>query len=532
MVLRHKNNPGKRILPFVLLLGFAIILLISISYRPDGEPPSKPIPSGLLTPPFNKPVKFIRFQPVDKIKPIPHTPIPQHPFMASNPGSNMHNDASMSDAYESGGPIGLNTQIHSRSQGFGGYGTVAFDHSGRLVAVFSNARRFQLELMDALTLDELASYDLPPRPWYYLAQGIMPWEYIGAGMYFFLDNQDRAVIPTTKNTVQVIQVPEPTGEQTFQLVREYDLSGYVVDLPLPQEDSVAWILPDWDGEYYWFATTNGMVGTVEVDNGKVVTKQLHGEIIENSFAVGPDGVFIVSDKALYNFRQEGDGNIETAWRTSYDPGSARKPGVITRGSGTSVTLLGGEEGIVAITDNAEPRIHLLFIERSEGAVICSLPLFEENRSATDITVIGFELNSASSSNKKTYSTIVENNWGHNNFPFANPEPGITRVDLVRHEDGSYQCNEVWTSEETNIGVFKFSLGNGLLYVYFRDASPIFTNWYFTAIDYFTGETVFKQHTGSGLGFNNWAGAIFLHPEKGIAYSTTIFGLVMMQDKEP
>jgi hypothetical protein len=518
----------------VLLPGVVILFLFLIlsNYRSDKYPTVKPIPGWLLPPLFNRPAEYIRYQLVSDLKPIPHQPIPQHPFMASNPGNNMHNDASMSDAYEASGPLGLNTRIISRSQGFGGYGTVAFDHAGRLVAVYSNARQFQLELMDPTTLEELASYDLPPRPWYYLAQGVMPWEYIGAGMYFYLDNLDRAVVPTTRNTVQVIQVPEPGSQEGFQLEREYDLSSHVVNLPQPQEDSVAWVLPDWGGKYFWFATTHGMVGTLSVETGQVVEKHLDGEIIENSFAVGSDGVFIISDQALYNFRLGGNGNIDTIWRTPYDPGSAKKPGVITRGSGTSVTLLGGENGMVAITDNAEPRIHLLFIERSDGSVACSLPLFEENRSATDITVIGFELADLSNEEANRYSAIVENNWGHSNFPFAHPEPGITRVDLVRQEDGFYECNEVWTSEETNIGVFKLSLGNGLLYVYFRDKSPVFTNWYFTAIDFYTGETVFKQPSGSGMGFNNWAGAIFLHPEKGIAYSTTIFGLVMMQDSVP
>jgi hypothetical protein len=35
----------------------------------------------------------------------------------------------------------------------------------------------------------------------------------------------------------------------------------------------------------------------------------------------------------------------------------------------------------------------------------------------------------------------------------------------------------------------------------------------------------------GLGYNNWAGSLFLHPD-GMAYSTTIFGMVMMRDTIP
>ena len=108
----------------------------------------------------------------------------------------------------------------------------------------------------------------------------MPWEYIGAGMYFYLDNQDRAIVPTTENSVQVIQIPEPGSKDEFKLVREYDLSAHIVPLSWPHEDSVAWVLPDWSGAYYWFATTAGMVGNIHVHSGEVNTFQLDGEIIE------------------------------------------------------------------------------------------------------------------------------------------------------------------------------------------------------------------------------------------------------------
>lgn len=476
--------------------------------------------------------RSIRFHPSDFSAPIAYVPIPQHPYMAANAGNNMHNDGYMSDTYEASGPLGTNPQVRSRSQGFGGYGTVAFDRAGRLVGVYSNGRGFQLELMDPYTLEELAAYDLPARPWYFLLQGVMPWEYIGAGMYFYLDNLDRAVVPTTANTIQVVQVPDLGHNAEFELVREYDLTGHVVPTTWPHQDSVAWVLPDWSGRYYWYATTGGMVGTIDVDTGQIHAQQLEGEIVENSFAVAEDGVYIISDRALYRFTQDRTGQIVTEWRTEYDRGPQKKPGLITRGSGTSVTLLGQAPGFVVITDNAEPRIHLLFVSRADGAVVCSVPVLAEGRSATDITVIGFEHAKPSGEGAGVCSAIVENNWGHNIFPFANPEPGIIRVDLTQEADGCFRCEQIWSSVERNLGVFKLSLGNGLLYLYFREGSPLNTRWYFTALDAATGETVYRQMVGTGLGYNNWAGSIFLHPDGGIAYSTTIFGLVMMQDTIP
>ena len=513
----------------VWVLPFAAVSLSAVAFDDSG--PTKTIPNGLLYPLVPECEKFIRYHPVDYSKPVAHVPIPQHPYMAPNPGNNMHCDAYISDTYEASGPLGLDPQVVSRTQGFGGYGTITFDSRGWLVGVYGNARAFQLELMDPYTLEELASYDLPPRPWDFFFQGVLPWEYLGAGIYFYLDNQDRAIVPTTKNTLQVVQVPDPEGGGEFELVREYDLADYIVP---EQEDSVAWVLPEWSGECYWYATTAGIVGTVNVDSGEVHTLRLEGELIENSFAVGEDGVFIISDQAMYRFSQDSSGDIIIDWRTEYDRGPQRKPGHITRGSGTSVTLMGTpQDGLVVITDNAEPRVNLLFIRRFDGTLVGSVPLFAEGKSGTDLTTIAFEHADENGDSIGVYSAIVENNWGHHTFPLSRPEPGFTRVDATRHDDGTYTCKEVWASSEMSIGGFRLSLGNGLVYMYGKGESGLITEekWYFTALDFITGETVYKKLVGTGLGYNNWQGSLFIHPD-GMAYSTTIFGAVMIRDTSP
>ncbi len=532
---RKATRMKKRIMLSVVLVWVLPFVAISLSVVAFDGGATKTIPNGLLYKLVPEHEKLIRYHPVDYSTPIAHVPIPQHPFMAPDVGNNMHNDAYISDTYEASGPLGLNPQVSSRTQGFGGYGTITFDSRGRLVAVYGNARGFQLELMDPYTLEELASYDLPSRPWDFYFQGVLLWEYLGAGIYSYLDNQDRAVVLTTKNTIQVVQVPDPEGRGGFELVREYDLADYVVPMTWPKKDSAAWVLPEWSGEYYWYATTQGMVGTVNVDSGVVHTMRLEGEIIENSFAVGEDGVYIMSDYALYRFSQDGSGNIIIDWRTEYDRGTQKKAGHITRGSGTSVTLMGTpEDGLVAITDNAEPRINLLFIRRSNGVEECRIALFEEGKSGTDVSPVGFEHADENGEGTGVYSVIVENNWGHHTFPISHPEPGLTRVDVTRHDDGTYSCEEIWASDEKSICVFKLSLGSGLVYMYGRGESGLITEekWYLIAVDFATGETVYKKLTGTGLGYNNSAGPLFLHPDGGIAYSTTIFGLVMIRDTTP
>ena len=517
----------KRVLSYIALASLAIsAIIITIVARRRGA--TRRIPNGPFYPLVPEHKKLLRYHPEDYSKPVAHVPVAQHPFMAKNPGSNMHCDAYISDTYEASGPLGLNPQVISTTKGFGGYGTITFDSAGRLVGVYSNGRKFKIEFMDPDTFEEFASYNLPPRPVEFFFRGIRPWEYLGAGMYFYLDNQDRAVVPTTRNTVQVVQAPGPESRGQFELVREYDLSQYLVP---NKHDSPAFVLPEWSGKYYWYASTEGMVGTINVESGEVRTMRLEGELVENSFAVGEDGVFIISDQAMYRFSSYDSGNVVVDWRTEYSKASERKAGHISVGSGSSTTLAGKSDGLVIITDNADPRINLLFIKRSDGTLVGSVPLFEDHKSGTDLTAIGLEHADANGNGTGAYSAIVENNWGPHTFPFSRPEPGLTRVDATRNADGSYTCKEVWASKEKSIGGFRLSLGNGLVYQYGKEGSLLNTRWYLVAIDFATGETVYKALVGTGIGYNNWQGSLFLHPD-GMAYSTTIFGAVMIRDEAP
>jgi len=489
---------------------------------------------------------FTRMQAEDFSKPIAHMPIPAHPLMATG-GNSMHNDAYESDVNPGKGPMGIHSQIFSHSDGFGGYGTLTFDSHGRMIAVYGNGRALRLEMLDADNLELQKTFPLPGRSWYFPLQGVMPWKYIGAGMYFYLDNQDRVVVPTTLNTVQIIKTPafnDPNGK--FELEHEYDLSQQVVKLPWPKLDSVAWIFPEWPkqndtstGIYYWYATIEGMVGVFndkefnekDVDKNKNVvhTLKLKDEIIENSFAVGEEGFFVISDKAMYKMTRDDKDEIRIDWRKDYDPGPHQKPGLISRGSGSSVDLTGTpDDGLVIVTDNAEPRMHVEFYRRNNGEKVCSVPLFEAGKSATDLSVLSFTHADSAGNPNGEYSALIENNWGHHEFPYSEPVPGITRVDAIKQADGSYQCNTVWESQEKGIAGAKLSLGSGLLYMYTNDEQAA-RGWYFTAIDFATGKTVWRQHTGIGEGFNAWQGVLFLNPANGALYTTTIFGMVMMKD---
>ena len=490
--------------------------------------PASPIPQDEFYANVSAGMKFIRNTafPAGYQNPLAHVAIPQNQFMAPNGKSNMHCDPYMTDTYNVSGPVGRNTSVISTYRGVAECATITFDSKGRIITTCTNLSGPVLLLLDPLTLDELASYTLPQRSQDWDKDPIAPTEDTSGGAYFYIDNQDRAVIGTNNQSIQIIQFNESIC--AFQLVREYDLRDYVVVKQLPARDKVGTILPDWNG-LLWYVTRYGMVGTVNAESGEVHTIELKGEEIENSFAVAEDGVYIVSDYALYRFHAGADGTPVVDWRTTYDRGTQRKPGQINQGSGTTPNVFGA---MVAIGDNAEPRMNMLYLNRSSGKLVCKVPVFGKGASCTENAPIGFAREGAKG---LEYPLIVENNYGYQSFfSTYNGEStvgGVTRVDAVPDGKGGYTGKVIWTSSEVSpTTVPKLSLASGLIYLYTKDArSDGIDAWYFTALDFETGKTVFKILTGTGMGYNNNYAPITIGPEGGTACVGCRNGLICIRD---
>ena len=283
-------------------------------------------------------------------------------------------------------------------------------------------------------------------------------------------------------------------------------------------DKIISALPDWSGRL-WFASTNGVVGTVDPKTGAVRSRPL-GEKIANSFAVEDTGaVYIVSDAALYRLDGGRGRAAGTVWRKPYANSGVQKPGQSSAGSGTTPTLMGA--GLVAITDNADP-MNVLVYRRGSGALICRQPVFAKGASATDQSLIG-----------TGRSLVVENNYGYSGPPATQggktTSPGLERVDL----DAGGGCHTAWRSAERAPSVVpKLSARNGLVYTYTKDPQPSNADaWYLTALDFASGKTVYKRLGGEGLGFNNNYAPVTLGPD-GTAYVGTLGGLVALRDKTP
>ena len=335
-------------------------------------------------------------------KPRPARPVrgvrfaPRHPFMAPNDRSNLHDDAYQSDAGRTRGPLGRKPDVTSTLY-TQECASVTFDANGRILTVCVGLATVDLRLLDPRTLDVLAEYPLPPRPASSLSH---PFTAFGGGGYFYLDHKDRAVVPTSDGHIDLIGDTGTADAPQLSLKRQYDVSSYVGD------SVILSVLPDWRGRL-WFVTGSGVVGVVDPASGATrATRLPNSETVGNSIAVDETGgVFVVSDHALYRFRADRAGRPRVGWRKPYDAGTRTKPGQSQFGSGTTPTVIRrGSRHYVAITDNADPRMHVLVYRadrRKPGRPVCSMPVFGPRRGSTDNSLIAFG-----------DAIVVENNYGY------------------------------------------------------------------------------------------------------------------------
>lgn len=447
-------------------------------------------------------------------RPVTGVPaVPRHPGLAGNGDSGIHNDGWMSDTYTRPGPLGRDTRVDSLLLG-SECGSIAFDRAGRIVATCPGLNP-GLYLIDPGAMRVLGKYPLPGRG---AGEFLKPGAFtnFGGGAYFYLDHADHAVVGLS--TGHVLVLAENAGADGFTLARDYDLTGV-----LRSGETLNSVLPDSTGRLWFVARTNGVVGTIDPESGAVQAIRLgdgaEGEI-ENSFAVGSDGdVYIATNREMLRFDAAPDGSPAVTWRITYANSGQHKPGQVDDGTGTTPTVLPG--GYVAITDNADPMNVVVYRTAPNAAQreVCAVPVFGRGASSTENSLIG-----------AGNSLIVENNYG-----YTGPEatlagktttPGFARVDIDPDGTG---CHLVWTNDTVAAPtvVPKLSLANGLIYTYAK-GTDLTDPWYWTTIDFHTGNLVWQRRSGSGPQFNNNYAGLALGPD-GAAYLGVLGGLISLRD---
>ena len=216
------------------------------------------------------------------------------------------------------------------------------------------------------------------------------------------------------------------------------------------------------------------------------------EQIQNSFSVGPDGVYIVTNVGLYKlWFNEKTGHIELDpdWAPTYakdelfyENDRKIKPGHLNNGSGTTPTLI--DDRFVAIVDNAPEHVNLNVFRQKDGTLVSRLPLFESGAGAVENSVVAYKDH-----------LIVGNTYGYVDPFNENPTAGgIARFDYDATKD-EYVARKDWPA----VGHFdgktatpKLSTADGLFYVYHRDVlEEGHHDWQLTALDFHTGWRVFS-----------------------------------------
>lgn len=469
----------------------ALVVLI-----PDGWSPIPQAPGLLMT------ARYVGRPAAER--PLRVDAIPQDPHLARNGVSSRDGDASSSDSFSWAGPEGLESEVDTAWSGLEECDPLAVDTSEGIIALCGDRAGPTVQVVDPDSMRRLATKALPG----WGGEDEPADTCTGA---FYLDESDRVVVATNDRRILMVSTADAEGEPDLTTDKAWDLTGDVA-----KDDCVSALLPDWSGRI-WFVTQSGLVATVAPASGRIATLDLDEEITNGLAIDETGGTYVVTTHALYRLSSGLRGAPAVDWRTEYDRGSEQKSGQLSQGSGTTPTIIDG--GIVAITDNAEPRMNVAFYERSSGREICTQPVFSDDASATQ--------NSLASVGD---GVIVTNNHGYGNQTATMlgraTSPGVARVDVA---GGS--CQLVWTNEEISTsGGAKVSLATGLAYAYTK--KPTWwgvSAWYFTALDVTTGRVVFSVRTGTGMLMNNDRAAITITPD-GAAWIPTVGGMVRVRDR--
>ncbi|MFI6871019.1 hypothetical protein [Nocardia sp. NPDC050406] len=336
------------------------------------------------------------------------------------------------------------------------------------------------------------------------------------GVYAYLDNADRLVVVDGSRTLlRIGHERNASGRWELKAVSSVDLSAAI-----PDGDSVTGLVPDWDGNV-WFATAKGLVGTV-TPGGSVATLALPaGEQVANSISSAPSGrVAVATTHALYEFEAEDSGRPRQLWRAVYDRGSARKPGQLSWGTGSTPTYFGPRTGAdyLTIVDNADGQVKLLVFRSGGGELVCSRPVLTRGGAGSENSPVGLG-----------GSVFVASTYG---YPYpAVPEGagpavpasalfvgGMTRVDV---DDSG--CRTVWENTVRSAAVPHLAAGDGLLYTVTRVGLPVTTpldGYAFTVVDPSTGAVVSDRGLPPTVVSDPLQTSPLLMPSAGVLQGTT------------
>ncbi len=436
------------------------------------------------------------------VKPLPPLPMPRHPVQDNRGYAGAHGDSYNSGVIPAAGPLGKDVQVYSRMAGGGPNlcSTQHFDLKGRVVTVCVGRKEpSRLLLLDPAALDILAVHELPPM----------------GGFYFRMDQEGRVVVPAGDLSIQVFDVDESGGQPAWRLLESHDIKQAVPESLRGTMSFPLDLVADWEGNWWFSVLKPATVGYITPD-GELRSQLFEGESVENGLAADSDGVYVVTDKKLYGMRA-GSRGVDVFMSFPYETGKAEHS--LSSGSGTTPVIFGNK--LIAFGDNADPRPNVLVYRLDDvpakERLVCKVPVFKPGRSVLENSFIGYD-----------HSIVVENNMGFSvQGDSSRGEPGFARIDVRRDLSG---CDLAWEKYDLRAGTgAKLSLGSGLIYVHelLMDTGDV-DAWYITALDFETGDTVWRKYVGSGKQWDNAMLTLSIGPD-GLLTSGMYRGVLAVRD---
>lgn len=456
------------------------------------QQPAIPIPG-----PLDGPLPRFQGEPVAP-RPLPGPFLPANPALAPDGQSGSGLAAGNGAASPLPGPLGHGTAGASALQ-FGTCASLAFDASGRLLAVCNGPLGPALRLIDPQSLATIATLALPPR-------SSTDRTDLAGGTHFIVGADGSLLVPTNRGTLTRVAVERAALRETGTV----DLSGVLGSGERPFAVGAGY-----DGRD-WVAGNQGTVVTVPRDGGTPRALAL-GEPIAEDLATDPSGTYVVTTAALYRLRARGDGRPRVVWRQPIPSGLADPhAGRIHPGSGTPPAIVPG--GFVAVADGLNPpRVTVVRIAgRASRRLACAVPVFRPGTGSVEahLVVAG-------------HSIVAMNAYGYDN-PTTTEAGGTTTGGAARVVVGRRGCRVAWTSDAISPSAQPVvSRATGLLYTLVKPPGAP-DAWNLAALDWRSGETRFAALAGEGLGHNSEGGAVALGPD-GSAYAGTFGGVVRFRD---
>lgn len=533
-------------------LSVLVLALLILSLLPGAAMGATPPPEGDTPIPSGPRTKLPDYAGAPATaNPTGDSGVPQNPLLAPNGFNLGHLDPWMSDVSDFAGPLGLNPAVLSssfaevRDPDLSDEAPWLFlciaqliDSHGRVIALCFAPHEATVVLADPDTLKVLSHYHLDlPAGYPFLKTGRQELLRSVGGCYSFLDAKDQLTIVSGGKKVVTLAEAGTSESPVLVLAKTYDLTPMI---PAEGDDIVGTML-DWQGRL-WLTTagtggrpTVGVLNPATYTNEEPKVKWLElspDEVIRNTFPVTKVGVnrtaaYVVTSLRMYRIEAGPDDQPRVVWSEPYDTIGTVKEGQYELGSGTSPTIL-GEGEYVAITDNDSPMKVVVYrtathLEPGEERIVCEVPVFEDRAGqALSNSLIGFQRSLIATNN---YNYLWNWHTGQTEVP---SEPGASRIDIDPDGRG---CAKVWTNAETATTTSpRLSTKTGLIYTVAReydDKNDLYV-YYWVALDFRTGETVWKKMAGTGERFDSFYPGVVIGPNRAL-YGGVFGGLIMIRD---